>query len=254
MKKVSISLAIIIAFSLTLPAQETKVFGPRAGDFMISIVADPFLEFAGNLIAPQYWNDAPYVEFIKGYNLFGKYFTTDNTGIRAGLSFDYGSETQFFGEEDENKRRDSDFFTMISLGLEKRHGQNRAQAFYGPSAGIGFGSSSRVNTYDETPTEGTLLKEKYGSMFRVNLGLFAGFEYYICRSFAIGTEFGFGLNVNSYGKGFQDREGQDRTETGSKSTDIYFGFEGAPHRGMPSMSKKSENGYYWGNLNFAFKF
>jgi hypothetical protein len=91
-------------------------------------------------------------------------------------------------------------------------------------------------------------------MFRVNLGLFAGIEYYICPAFAIGTEIGFGLNVNSYGKGYEDREGQDRTETGSKSRDIYFGFEGVPNRQMPSMAKKGTSGYSWAKLNFAFKF
>lgn len=226
-------LVILTALSFTLQAQEVKEYGPSSGSFAVGIAANPAFEYLGNFFGKTVNNNAPTANLANGYHLFGKYFSSPKTAVRAGISFGYDTETTLFGIEDENKLNETGLYAGLALGLEKRHGQSRVQAFYGPSVGVGFSSASDTYKYAEDPATGDILKQTYGSSLSFALGAFAGVEYFLLSNIALGTEIGMGLNFSSNGKGSIEREGLDIQETGNKSSSLDFGFSNTPAQMAP---------------------
>lgn len=227
MKRILSFGTFLLVFSLCVQAQEIKQFGPRAGNYAVGFSADPFLEYLGNMFGKTFQNEAPTLDLSGNYDIFGKYFTSDNMAIRAGFSLDYDSETSFFGAEDENSLKESDISIGLSLGCEKRIGHNRVYGMYGPSIGIGYNTANDAYKYDDDPAMGSILKQNYGKDFSISIGGFAGVEYYICPIFAIGTEIGVGISYYTESKGKIEYEGIDEVETGSKSKGINIGFYNA---------------------------
>jgi hypothetical protein len=233
MKKILSFVVVVFVLGLSVNAQDAKEYGPKAGNFGIGIAANPAFEYIGNFFGKTVNNSAPTADISNGYSLFGKYYTSDNSAIRAGISFGYDAETAFSGDEDQDKAKFSESYFALALGLEKRIGSDRVQAFYGPSFGVGIASESEKYTYGDGATTGDLLKLKYGSTLSVAIGGFAGVEYFLTKNVALGTEIGLGLNFSSTGKGTEVYEGMDDEEFGSKSRETSFGFNNSAAQMAP---------------------
>jgi hypothetical protein len=233
MKKILNLVALVFILSLSVQAQESKEYGPKAGNFGVGIAANPFFDYIGNFFGKTENNSGPTADLANGYSLFGKYFMSDKTAIRAGISLGYNLETTYFGANEEDKDNVSAFAIGLALGLENRIGTGRVQAFYGPSAGIGYSSSSEAYIYKDGASKGDLIKEQNGATISVALGGFGGVEYFLTKNIAIGTELGMGLNFSSLGKGKDKYQGSKDVETGSKASVIKFGFNNTPAQLAP---------------------
>lgn len=232
MKKAILILSLV-CFIIHMNAQDTKKYGPETGNYCVGISANPALEFIGNFFGKVDNNQAPTADLAGGYNLLGKYFIENNKAIRSGISFASSSNTNYWGTDDENKNKTSGIGFAFALGLEKRIGSNRIQAFYGPSIGVGILNNSSSNIYKDTPATGTLLKESTGTTVSFALGGFTGVEFFLTSNIAVGTELGLCLKIESKGKGKKEFEGLPSVETGSKSTSTSFGFSDSPAQLAP---------------------
>jgi hypothetical protein len=233
MKKILNFVALVLLISLSALAQDSKEYGPKAGNFGVGIAANPFFDYIGNFFGKTVNNSAPTANLANGYSLFGKYFIADKSAVRAGIDIGYTMETSYFGNDDEDKFNNSDFAAGLALGFEKRIGSGRIQAFYGPSLGLGFSSSNDAYVYKDGATKGNLIKKEYGSTVSFALGGFAGVECFLTQNIAIGTELGLGLNFSTIGKGKNIYQGSDDVETGAKASAFKFGFNNTPAQLAP---------------------
>jgi hypothetical protein len=232
MKKVVLFGIFLISLNLNGQVEITE-YGPRAGNFGVGIAANPFFQYIGNFFGKTHVNTAPSANLASNYHLFGKYFTSDNSALRAGLHLNYGVESTFFGPDDENRLNETALLFGLALGFENRFGSERIQGFFGPSLGVGYSTERDIYSYDATPVQGSILERSYGTDLSFALGGFAGVEYFIWSNFAIGTELGLGLNVSTSGKGRIEYQGMDDAETGTRSREINIGFNDTPAQLAP---------------------
>ncbi len=188
---------------------------PAKGDIAIGIDADPFLGYIGNFFTDAY-NSAPSFDARQGA-LFGKYFLTDKTAVRARVGFNFSS----YKETDEVNDVTStttppaqvkDTYTEkynnfeLAVGYELRRGYGRLQGFYGGEVAFGFDGSSEKYTYGNALTAtnpgSRPTSEKNGKDSFIGLGGFAGVEYFVAPKISIGGELGLGLyfDTNKMGR------------------------------------------------------
>ncbi len=239
MKKFIVS-ALCVMSVLVLSAQEsttqrpdnasvTNKFGhhilPVAGDYALGIDATPFFKYLGNMFNGNAGNDAPTFSGF-GTQIYGKYFLSDNTALRARLSFDFGSNrfshtvTQDPINPLNPNKTTVDYLTIdtsgvrLSLGYEFRRGYRRLQGFYGVEVGLGLGSKTKKYDYgnimtaaNQTPThwdfEATppaevnsvsrLLQSHSGMVFNAGLNGFVGVEYFVAPKISVGGELQAGV-------------------------------------------------------------
>ena len=256
MKKIIISLGLCACVGFTAMAQDMTTeepttsnntalvnkrgvpILPSAGDFAIGIDANPFLRYAGNFFGKTNLNIAPNFGFDP-ITLYGKYFLTDNSAIRAKIGFDFGQD-----KDSETVRNDTEVannplnanatvvdymtkktnYVSLSVGYEMRRGYGRLQGFYG---GEVFGSYGKDKTDYSYGNEMTALNQapssaswvanaanrpvEYvgGAKFGVGIGAFAGVEYFFAPKMSIGGEVGLGFSANKEGFGEATNESFD---------------------------------------------
>lgn len=238
MKKLIVSACLLMS-ALVLSAQEetinqrpdnasvTNKFGhqvlPVAGDYALGIDAAPFFKYLGNMFNGNTGNNSPTFDGF-GTQIYGKYFLTDQTAVRARLSFDFGSDrlshtvTQDPIDPLNPNKTTVDYFTTdnskvnLSLGYEFRRGYRRLQGFYGAEVGLGFSSMTKKYSYgnvmtaaNQTPTSwdfenGTesnlaarMLKSSNGMLINAGLNGFVGVEYFVAPKLSIGGELQLGV-------------------------------------------------------------
>lgn len=233
MRKTLISLTIVLFGLTNLFAQEEKSFGPTAGNFAIGFSSEPVWEYIGNFFGKLNNNSAPSATLSSGQGIFGKYFSAENRAIRAGVYLNFQSVTDKWPEAVWEKTTSKDFGLSVSLGLENRIGQGRLQAFYGPSAGMGFSSSSLSYSYDGAPPSGSVHKITSGNVFSIAAGIFGGVEYFLSPKIALGTELGFGLVFLTRGTGSIERHFMDDEPYEVGRNGFYMGFERNPAQMAP---------------------
>lgn len=230
-----LSLSAVLATGMAANAQEnpTRKTGtinskgvsvvPEAKDFAIGIDASPFLRYVGNMFNSSN-NAAP---TFNGFNgaLYGKYFLTDKSAVRAKVNMNFSNTQQEATVRDDYRfatnpldvnattvdyldTRTSNF--EVRLGYEMRRGYGRLQGFYGGEFIIG--RSKYVNDYTYGNAMTTLNQapsSNWGSGYsrplnsvsntnlNVGLGGFAGVEYFIAPKIAIGGELGLSLYTNN---------------------------------------------------------
>ncbi len=250
MKKILLSALAGLAIIGTVSAQEdSRVIGtttnkganilPAAGDFAIGIDAVPFLEYAGNIFTSSH-NDAPTFgnDLSKG-TVYGKYFLTDKSAVRARATFNFGSNKETFEVQDLTKPTDPDAKVKntatdkmnnfeLGLGYELRRGYGRLQGFYGGEVAFGFEGESTNYTYGNAITatnpgsRPTSVKHDDRRSY-VGLGGFAGVEYFVAPKISIGGELGLGLAFGNRKDGKTTTEAWDaasssvKTETDDRS-------------------------------------
>ncbi len=148
---------------MTMSAQETKAkrpaseYLPKAGDFAISVSADPFTSFIGNMLNNSLTNGInsfggdPYL--IDGnpntlrntISISGKYMLTDNLGVRVNLGWIHDADTRNFYVQDDaalaanplSQQNVVDSYMTRSSGgsfsaaVEYRVGKGRVQGVFG---------------------------------------------------------------------------------------------------------------------------
>lgn len=273
MKKTLLSVLAGLAIIGTVSAQEdSRVIGtttnkganilPAAGDIAIGVDAVPFLGYIGNLFTDAN-NNAPDFQgpnsFLGGNNtLYGKYFLTDKSAVRARLSFDFRTLNNTELVQDDvavaadptsdaevtDKYTEKNNYVEIGAGYELRRGYGRLQGFYGAEAFVGFGSSSEKYSYGNAitstntnpsnafgfgPQRPTSVKD--GNLFLVGVGGFAGVEYFIAPKISLGGEVGASIITGRQKGQKETTEEWDaansvvKTETDDNSKEKIGGFD-----------------------------
>ncbi len=230
---------------------------PAKGDIAIGIDAAPFLGYIGNIFTDAY-NDAPEFNgpnsFFGGNTLYGKYFLTDKSAIRARVSFDFNSQNRTESVRDDaafaadptsdaevkDKWTTKENYFEFGAGYELRRGYGRLQGYYGGELTVGFANSSDKYTYgnaitstNTNPTSafgGTprTTAEKNGNAFFFGIGGFAGVEYFVAPKISLGGELGVSILTGNVKGGKTTTEfwngTEVETETVDNSNDKFGGF------------------------------
>ncbi|MEJ6801770.1 MAG: hypothetical protein QNK77_11385 [Crocinitomicaceae bacterium] len=168
MKKSIFAVALILGATSTTLAQD-KQYTPVAGDWAISIDANPFLNYLGNFIGGTDANDAPtWNHLSNNQRIIGKYFVADDMAYRAGIRLDLGGDSEKNMVADrastadpawpstdvmvENSAKYRETNIALTGGLEWRKGKGRLQGFYGGELGVSIGSMKDSYTYGNALT------------------------------------------------------------------------------------------------------
>lgn len=139
--------------------------------------------------------------------LLFRYYLTDEWVARVRLDllisndkFDFASDTSGAGEHDITKN------TMVSLhlGVQKNFGLTlkRLEPYLAADLVFGTGKLNQTdNTTDFDHTNSFQVINEPGSTTNVGLVFDAGFNYFFADHFAIGAEFGYGIQYSSTGEG-----------------------------------------------------
>jgi len=237
MKKTNILLGLALcastAFAQDLTSKKGEMILPEAGDWGVSINANPFLNYAGNFIGGNGLNTAPTANFLStNQTIMGKYFVDEKTAYRGGLRLNFGSTSTATKVAAIPATSPATFVDDIvkvgtsnvglAFGLEKRRGKTRLQGLYGAELGIMFGSTKTTNTYGNAISASNpvtrVAEVKGGSTFGLGLRGFIGAEYFIFPKMSIGAEFGWGLAFNSTGEGETTTESWNGSAVESTTT------------------------------------
>lgn len=228
MKKSFLALAVVLGASSTFAQDLTSKKGenylPEAGDYAISINANPVLEYVGNFFGKTAFNAAPTFGFNSTNSaILGKYFVEDGMAYRLGINIGMNSQTEralvaktgsTTGEMVEDSKKTSNSGIYLTGGLEWRKGTTRLQGFYGAEVGLGFGGGMKeVYTYGNNFDFTTMPSQTHGVDLAVDVrenkmkgGLtfgirgFIGAEYFVLPKLSLGGEFGWGLGLNTTGE------------------------------------------------------
>lgn len=219
MKKVLLTLTAALVVTTAANAQEearevgttTKKGSnilPYAGDIAIGFEANPFLKYAGNLFTDAN-NTAPSFDGREGV-LFGKYFLTDKTAVRARLGFNFGSTKKTTEVNSAYKANEKVLNTEttklnnleLGVGYEMRRGYGRLQGFYGGEVVIGTIGEKKDYTWGNnlsaTYAPGArTLQQDISKGFNFGIGGFAGVEYFVAPKISLGGELGLYINTNN---------------------------------------------------------
>lgn len=213
---VALAFGVTSVFAQDLTSKKGETILPEAGDWSISVNANPFLNYAGNFIGGNGVNAAPSANFL-GMNqmIVGKYFIDATTAYRGGLRLNFASTssatkvavipatTPATFVDDVTSTSSSN--VGLTFGLEKRRGKTRLQGFYGAEAGIMFGSGSTKYKYGNDLSVNNAISRtaetKAGATFGLGVRGFIGAEYFILPKISLGAEFGWGLAFNFTGEG-----------------------------------------------------
>lgn len=210
---------------------------PQAGDWSFGIAANPFLDYAGNLMNNNSYNSAPnfrttnspnsnVFDNVGGNNIFVKYAQSQSLFFRARLiantnRYSYSNAVRqdvlvpnLFTTEyvyDKQVVKNSNF--LVGLGFEKRKGSTRLQGLYGAELILGttrssesyeFGNPMNIDfptplTYNFGNALSRPLESKNGTSFAFGARGFIGVEYFFAPKISIGGEIGYtiGLQTNS---------------------------------------------------------
>ena len=215
MKKIFLTaaMAAMVTFAMAQgkesTTKNTTSILPKAGNVGIGNSANPFLEYAGNLIGSVPVT-APY---FSAPTVYGKYFLEDDLAVRVKLSLSGRSNTEktylpaFAGGDSiwDRTEKTSSMSVDLSFGLEKRIGKNRLQGFYGAELRIMSGGSTKTKYSYNTPLSATntfhLLSSKTpGTLLGIGANVFAGAEYFIAPGVSLSGEVGWGLLYRSYSR------------------------------------------------------
>ena len=212
---------ITSAFAQDLTSKKGEPILPEAGDYMIGIEANPFLNYIGKIGSSA--NVAPSFNFMNGNNMIiGKYFKDAQTAYRVGIRIGIDNQTTIKKLADvtvtvpvvypnqsymiTDKKTHNQTNVGLTVGIEKRRGKTRLQGFYGADFMIWASSTKDSYNYGQTidpVSTNTKVKDANvanTSDFGTNLGttnpsiLFGGASSRVLSS-RTGNGFGFGLRA-----------------------------------------------------------
>ena len=260
MRKFSI-LLVALVFTVNAFAQENDKNGevnmmskrgeyilPVEGDFALGINALPMVNYFGNLFNGTAGNSASFRTFTHSLNLrttpvlFGKYYLTDKSAIRAGLLIGVYNETDrenvmMNQQIPDPKVTVTDVMksTETDLGIGADYlmyrGKGRVQGFYGGGISVNYTKTKATYNYgnlittefsspfwydfaNTTTTSGgtRILSQSGDRSYGVILSGVVGVEYFIAPKISIGGEFRLGLYTGYDFKGYRTVERWTGTE------------------------------------------
>jgi hypothetical protein len=157
-----------------LKSKKGEMILPEEGDWSIGIDATPILNFGGNLLNGNAFNNAPtWQHYGANQTIVGKLFKDEETAYRFALRLGRRAQNdvaeinlaqampvpdQFFGdkiERAEDSRRIRNSFVGLGVGLEKRRGSTRLQGFYGGELMMWFAGARANYNYANALTQNT---------------------------------------------------------------------------------------------------
>jgi hypothetical protein len=252
MKKIFLfcaSVALVGTMNAQLTSKKGAQILPEAGDWAISVKADPFISFASNLVTGFAGVSDPssmtFNQYQEDQTIVFKKFTSSTTADRFIANFGHTSNTSVNAvlELDadgiaiadqfvDNTSRERETHIAVGYGKEFRKGAGRLQGYYGADAMLNVAGGSTTNSYgnDITRTEESsrLLKSKNGLSLGVGVRGFLGAEYFFAPKMSVGAEFGYGMSVYTQGAGRTTNEtwnaadGAGETETDGTTRNMGF--------------------------------
>lgn len=164
---IALAFGVSSAFAQDLTSKKGEPILPEAGDWAISMDADPIFRFVGNAFNGSTSNAAPGAGFLNGNNtIIGKKFIDEKSAYRVLVRLGFTSQTYKNNVNDDanvtapvfpaTAPEVTDKFSMkntnigIGVGKEFRRGKTRLQGYYGADAMIWISMSSNKFTYGNT--------------------------------------------------------------------------------------------------------
>ena len=164
---IALAFGVSSAFAQDLTSKKGEPILPEAGDWAISMDADPIFRFVGNAFNGNTANAAPGAGFLNGNNtIIGKKFIDEKSAYRVLVRLGFTSQTYKNNVNDDanvtapvfpaQAPEVTDKFSMkntnigIGVGKEFRRGKTRLQGYYGADAMIWISMSSNKFTYGNT--------------------------------------------------------------------------------------------------------
>ncbi len=217
---VAMAFGVSSAFAQDLTSKKGEPILPEAGDYMIGIDANPFLNYLGNFFGKTNNNVAPSFNFMNGNNMIvGKYFKDAKTAYRVGIRIGLDNQTTKKQTVDQSVTTAPVYPNLptysddklvhnktnigLTVGIEKRKGKTRLQGFYGADLMLWVSSAKDSYTYGQTlDPNGSIAglqavtaanSSNFGS--NLNTGLLGGATSGRTLSSRTGNGFGFGLRA-----------------------------------------------------------
>lgn len=165
---VALAFGVTGAFAQDLTSKKGEPFLPEAGDYMIGVDANPFLNYVGNFFGGRVGtnNQAPTWNYLNAANsiVSGKYFKDATTAYRVGIRLGYDSKTtkNYLSDvtetgvtypslptQKEDKLAHKSSTIGLTVGIEKRKGKTRLQGFYGADLMVWGSSVKDKYTYGQ---------------------------------------------------------------------------------------------------------
>lgn len=206
-----------------LTSKKGETILPESGDWAIGFDANPFLNFAGNILSGTATNNFGGANWTNGdMAITGKMFKDETTAYRAGVRIGLGGSS-FTTQNDTSAgfgnpvyvedvfKTSNGFNVVLSGGLEKRRGSTRIQGFYGGEVLIGMISGGTTdneygavldsaNLMQGAATNNRVTETKGGNTLSLGLRGFIGAEWFVAPKVSIAAEYGWGFMLNSTGE------------------------------------------------------
>jgi hypothetical protein len=232
MMKKSTMVLLLAAFCMVTYAQE-ETFNdgisvgnsdmPVAGDFAIGVDAVPYIEFLGNVFSGH---NSRNTLNLGAPVLYGKYFLTDLSAIRAELYINRSTfNSKRYLQDDANVilnpfAQVQDLRILVNRGIgigtgyQKYKDMNKVRGTVGVIASYYFNKTiteynwgNQMTVANPNPTStnwygaggnpvSRQLKSVNSGSHMVSAGIFAGFEYFFLPKISIGGELGFYISYN----------------------------------------------------------
>jgi len=200
---------------------------PEKGDWSLSISANPFLEYLGNMIGNETVTNNYNNNYSYSYNntntapsfaftaqnpgtIYAKYFSHDNRAWRFKLLFGYSNSKDKDGSGEESSK--NVYLTQKALALALSVGQefyrpikSRIRGYYGYEVGISSLPYKGPLYVDNTEVIGNVVyvnetmpdkefEEEGGNTIGFNGAGILGAEWFFAPKISLGGEFGLGFN------------------------------------------------------------
>jgi hypothetical protein len=236
-----IAAIILFALSLNLSGQTSEPsknpvnkngveIMPKQGDWSLGISAQPFLEYAGNLLTSSF-NPSPVFTSGNPGSIYAKYCISSTTSIRGNLSIGISSRTDkspnSFDPDLYDKQIQSALAIGIGAGLEKyKTIRGRLRGFYGAELGIdkhpNDGPYFGKYAYKDADNKANDYKIIGGNTITIYTQGFIGIEYFFAPQMSVSGELGLGAYFAKTGirKSVDSDDEETVTDAGGSSFGI----------------------------------
>ena len=169
---IALALGVTGAFAQDLTSKKGEPILPEAGDWAISMDADPIFSFVGNAFNGNTGNAAPGVNWLNAnQTIIGKQFIDEKNAYRAIVRIGFNSQTYKNNVSDdantavitfpalaptvEDKFKMKNTTIALGAGKEMRRGKTRLQGYYGADAMIWISMSSNKFEYGNAMSAAT---------------------------------------------------------------------------------------------------